>query len=256
MDTTLPQPKYGLIGHRGLAGHAPENTLIGIQTAYEKGLNWVEFDVQLSKDHHMVIFHDENLNRTTNGDGLLYHHNYTDIKLLDAGSWYHPTYHDVEIPHLEQHLEKILQYPLQYNIEFKCPKRPTSSYNQILCETFCDLIIRKWPKERALPLVSSFDWDLLLSIRKKLNNIPVGFLCEKITPEIIRLAAKTQNATINCNHRSIDLADASRLQHLNIPLLAYTVNDPQIAQQLLTSGVFGIFTDELTEQNMLTKRAG
>lgn len=255
MKISLPQPKHGLIGHRGLAGHAPENTIIGIKTAYEYGLNWVEFDVQLSADGHLILFHDETLNRTTNGQGSVYEHNYADMRQLDAGSWHHPRYQNTQIPHLADQLSEILAYPLQLNIEFKCPKMPTQHYLDTLRKQFCNLIDKLWPTTNPLPLISSFHWDLLLDIRKHHPNIPVGFLCEVITPEVIRLAAQTGNATINCKYREITDIDIAQGNALNIPILAYTVNDPDTAQDLLNRGVFAVFTDSLTSMDADIRKA-
>lgn len=247
MDISFLSPKHGLIGHRGLAGFAPENTISSIKAAHERGLNWVEFDVQLSKDNQLIIFHDHELNRTTNGKGFVYDFNYTEIQQLDAGGWYDNQYSGEKIPNLEQDLASILKYDLQFNIELKCPNNASEAYIQSLCDQFCNLIQRKWPKNRPLPLVSSFEWDLMLNVRKLIKDAPIGFLCEAITPELNRLAAVTQNATINCDYRNLDLAIIARTTHLNIPIMAYTVNDQATASQLLNQGVFAVFTDSLTD---------
>lgn len=255
MDIKHIAPKHGLIGHRGLAGYAPENTIAAIQAAYEQGLNWVEFDVQLSKDHQLIIFHDHDLNRTTNGNGLVYDFTYSDIKALDAGAWYGSQFSGAKIPNLEKDLSQLLKYKLHFNIELKCPNSPSQAYKDALCDSFCSLIEKKWPKTRALPLVSSFEWDLLLQVRNRLKNIAIGFLCDAITPELTRLAVKTPNATINCNYHSLNDSDISRSQHLNIPLLVYTVNEQEIANQLLNQGVFGIFTDSLIKSSPSIREA-
>ena len=61
----LPAPKEGLIGHRGAAGHAPENTAASIKKAAQFGLNWVEFDIRLCSSGEWIVFHDSSLERTT-----------------------------------------------------------------------------------------------------------------------------------------------------------------------------------------------
>ena len=73
------------IAHRGISSKAPENTLASFKKSLIHGFNIIEFDVQLSKDNIPVIFHDESLERTTNGVGLLKNHNWDELKILDAG---------------------------------------------------------------------------------------------------------------------------------------------------------------------------
>jgi len=83
---TFQIPK--IIGHRGAAGYAPENTLVSIQTAADMGIDWVELDVKLTSDDVPIIFHDDNLIRTTDHDALVKDTPYSVIKELDAGSWF------------------------------------------------------------------------------------------------------------------------------------------------------------------------
>lgn len=255
MNISFLPPKHGLIGHRGLAGFAPENTISSIKAAHHYGLNTVEFDVQLSKDGQLIIFHDHELSRTSNGKGFIYEQEYSTLQHLDAGSWYDRNYANEKIPNLETNLPDILKYDLQYNIELKCPNNATEAYMHTLCERLCALIQKKWPANRALPLISSFEWELLIEVRKIINEVPVGFLCEVITPELIHLAAATQNASINCHYRALDLTTITRINHLNIPIMAYTVNDKPTANQLLNQGVFAVFTDSLTESSPNVRKA-
>lgn len=247
MQITQLPPKHGLIGHRGLAGHAPENTILSFQTAASKGLTWAEFDVQLSKDNQLVIFHDEHLNRTSNGQGAVHQTNFETITQLDAGSWYHPDYRDLRIPNLSKQLKDLLALNLYYNIELKCPHNPTVEYTTKLGDQFVSLIKTKWPKQKPLPLVSSFDWDLVLRVRKSIPNLPIGFLCESITPDLVRLAAQTPNSAIHCHYKNLHFSEINQINKINIPLLAYTVNDQETAANLLNQGVFAVFTDNLTE---------
>ena len=71
--TTEPLPRFTVIGHRGARGHAPENTLLSIDTAIRLGADWVEFDVQ-HHDGELWLMHDLTLDRTTNGRGPLRAH--------------------------------------------------------------------------------------------------------------------------------------------------------------------------------------
>ncbi|MDB4897641.1 MAG: glycerophosphoryl diester phosphodiesterase, partial [Firmicutes bacterium] len=79
-------------GHRGAAGYAPENTMAAFRKGWELGADLLELDVQLTRDGHVVVVHDPTLERTTNGQGMVHEHTLAELKELDAGSWYGPTF--------------------------------------------------------------------------------------------------------------------------------------------------------------------
>jgi len=82
----LKLPK--IIGHRGCASYAPENTVEAIHTAADMGVEWVELDVKLTKDDIPILFHDDMLERTTNGSGAVKDFTLKDLKELEAGTWF------------------------------------------------------------------------------------------------------------------------------------------------------------------------
>src|SRR5690348_1162223 len=88
----------GVIGHRGACTYAPENTLASFKKAHELGIQWVEFDVMLSRDKVSVVFHDETLNRTTNGTGYIDECTFDELSKLDAGSSFGPEFKGERIP--------------------------------------------------------------------------------------------------------------------------------------------------------------
>ena len=81
-----------VIGHRGAAGLAPENTFAGFDLALELGVDGIETDVQKTKDGKLVLFHDNLLDRTTNGAGVLQETSWQALQQLDAGSWFDSNY--------------------------------------------------------------------------------------------------------------------------------------------------------------------
>jgi len=246
MTFQLNAPSNGLIGHRGLASFAPENTLIGFQMAKVKGFEWIEFDIQLSKDNELIVIHDHNLNRTTNGNGLVYEQHSEILSKLDAGSWFAQEFSGASIPNLEKDLLKILKLDLNINIEIKCPPEAKQDYKDTIADKIISLITNRWYSFYSLPLISSFDWDILLRIRKALPKQPIGFLCENITADVLRIAAQTSNASIHCSYSNLSDAQIYQAQAFNIPLLVYTVNQQELANKLIDTGVFGVFTDKLT----------
>ena len=96
---------HQVIAHRGSSADRPENTVAAIKRAIEAGATATEIDVRTSKDGHLVILHDETLDRTTNGTGRVEENTLEQLQQLDAGSWFDPDYADERIPTLIESLE-------------------------------------------------------------------------------------------------------------------------------------------------------
>ncbi len=239
---TPQRPKNGLIGHRGLAALAPENTLISFTRAALHGLDWIEFDLQLTKDNDLVIFHDDTLERTSNGQGLVYEHTVAELSLLDAGSWFHAQYKGEKIPVFSEILPMLLAFPLTLNIELKLPHSPSMTHMEMLAEQFCQRL-GSWPKNTPLPLVSSFCWPVLELVKAAFPLLPIGYLCDDCSPETIEKIAPITNAACHAYVNSLCPEIITAAKKYNVPLLAFTVNQLDTAQQLLANGLFAIFSD-------------
>jgi len=98
---------FRIVAHRGASGHAPENTLAAISKAVEFGADAVEVDIHQTKDGRIVVIHDSTLNRTTNGSGTIESVTFDELKKLDAGSWFHPSFKNERIPLLEEALDIV-----------------------------------------------------------------------------------------------------------------------------------------------------
>ena len=94
-----------VIAHRGASAYAPENTLAAFRRAVELGAQFIETDLQFTRDFHWVVLHDEALDRTTNGKGRVQNHTLRQLRNLDAGSWFAPEFAGERIPTLVQVLE-------------------------------------------------------------------------------------------------------------------------------------------------------
>ena len=86
-----------IIGHRGAAGLAPENTLSSIKKAYKSGLVFIEIDVKVTKDNIPILLHDDTIDRTTNKLGKCSNYNFDELSNLDAGSWFNKKYKNEKI---------------------------------------------------------------------------------------------------------------------------------------------------------------
>jgi glycerophosphoryl diester phosphodiesterase len=90
------------VGHRGAKGHAPENTFASFNLAVELGVSAVETDVHLSKDGEVVLIHDHTVDRTTDGRGFVRDLTLAELRRLDAGSWFDPSFAGQQIPTLTE----------------------------------------------------------------------------------------------------------------------------------------------------------
>ncbi len=99
----MPNPPL-VVGHRGWMDKYPENTLASLRAAVELGCDALEFDLHLSRDGRVVVIHDETVNRTTSGHGSVHDKTLSELKRLDAGSWFAPRFRGERIPALEEAL--------------------------------------------------------------------------------------------------------------------------------------------------------
>ncbi len=99
-----------IVAHRGFLRHAPENTLANFRACLELRIGF-EVDVQRSRDGHLVCLHDDTVNRTTNGIGKVAELTLTELKALDAGSWFDPAFRGERVPTLAEVFETLSRYP-------------------------------------------------------------------------------------------------------------------------------------------------
>jgi glycerophosphoryl diester phosphodiesterase len=228
-----------IIGHRGAKAYAPENTLASIHAAADMGIEWVEIDVKLTKDEIPIIFHDEELNRCTNGTGLVAETDFKTIQELDAGSWFNETFYGEKIPTLEDALNLIIERGLGVNLEIKpCPGREVET-----AEVMLDFATRIWPEDSPPPLISSFSHVSLETAYDVMNDWPRGLLIDDYIAHWRDLAEHIEAHTINIDGRTVTRDQIDEYLDLGKPILAYTINDPRKAAELFDWGVSSVFSD-------------
>jgi len=229
-----------VIAHRGVRATAPENTLAAFQHAKQDGITWLETDVKLTHDGVPVLIHDELLDRTSNGRGTVADTNWNVIQNLDAGSWFNPTFAGERIPHLSQGVRYALDHHLRMNLEIKpCIGRTQATAMVTLIEAS-----KIWEPEYPPPLISSFDMEALQISARLQPDWPRGMLLDRWHEEWPMLAKSVDATTLNIN---ADELTKERLEHVvasGLKVLAYTVNDPQRAKELLGWGVTAVFSDD------------
>src|SRR5688572_14064462 len=101
MAELMKHGQVQVVGHRGAMGYCPENTMASFQRALELGADWIEFDVHLTRDGGIAVIHDETVDRTTSGRGLVKEHTLAELRQLDAGAWFGAEFAGEPIPSLD-----------------------------------------------------------------------------------------------------------------------------------------------------------
>jgi glycerophosphoryl diester phosphodiesterase len=148
-----------VIAHRGASAYAPENTLSAIQKAVDLGADAVEIDVRMTKDGELVAIHDKSVSRTTNGKGAVNEYTLSEIKMLDAGSWFDESFKNEKIPTLDEVLS-IIDSSLTLIIEIKDDSRNLSRMIDKVIRT-----VRKNSPQKKI-ILKSFNTKVLERIRR------------------------------------------------------------------------------------------
>lgn len=229
-----------IIGHRGAAAHAPENTLAGFRVAAGLGVTWVEFDVRLTADRRLVVIHDSELNRTTNASGLVRNATLEDIQKLDAGSWFAGKFAGERPPSLEDAIAQLGGLGMGANIELKADTGLEAETGQAAAE----VVARDWPSSLPAPLFSSFQTGCVAAVQKAAPKIPRALLMGKPDPDWLDKITRYGCATVNVGQRDLTRNTVATLRGAGLPVLVYTVNARARAELLFDWGVAAVFTDD------------
>ena len=161
-------PGIQIVSHRGYSNKAPENTIPAIEQAILAHADYVEIDVQQTKDGVLVLLHDRSLKRTTGLNKLLGDVNYSDIKYLDAGLWFSKEFYGTTIPTLEEVFE-ICKGRIKLSIDLKIHGK------EIDLEKNLVELIEKYDFEDNC-FVSSFQYDIISNIKELNENIRTGYI--------------------------------------------------------------------------------
>jgi glycerophosphoryl diester phosphodiesterase len=215
------------IGHRGAAGHAPENTLRSMQVALDFGAPWVELDVYLI-ENQLLVHHDDTLERCTNGHGYIFEKNLTYLRSLDAGNGEH-------IPTLEE-VFKLINHRAGINIELKGKETASATADFIARQ-----IAKGWAYDKIL--VSSFNHKDLTKVKNINSKIKIGVLLGRISLDDASIAEDLGAFSI---HPSIDYINqklVSDAHKRGMQVYAYTANNTREFKRMEKLGVDGLFSD-------------
>lgn len=226
-----------VIAHRGASGQAPENTLAACQLAVEQGAQWLEVDVALSADGVPVIFHDDTLERCSNGHGRLLQHSLTELEQLDCGGWYDEQFAGEPILQLQHLLHFAARHQIGLNLEVK----PVFGQEQPTVWALASLLHRL---PISFPvLLSSFNPLALEYCQQLLPEYNRAWLTETIPTDWLRRLEHYQCSGLHYCADFHDSNTVSTIREAGFRVLAYTVNDPVQAARLLSDGVNAVFSD-------------
>ncbi|MFC0212508.1 glycerophosphodiester phosphodiesterase [Paenibacillus chartarius] len=231
---SLPRPL--IIGHRGAAGEAPENTLASFELALKQGAEGIELDVHLSKDGEIVVCHDPTLDRTTNGSGWIFEAVYADIRKLDAGSWFDERYTGQYVPTLGEVLDIVPDHIL-INVEIK------HSYEGRMEKAVLELLRSRGRFHNVV--ISSFDHKCMLRLKREEPLAAIGLLYAANLGSHAGYA-RSLNADIlslHPQHQLIGADDVAEARAAGLRTYPYTANSEADLKRLIDAGVSGIITD-------------
>jgi glycerophosphoryl diester phosphodiesterase len=227
-----------IYAHRGACGFYPENTMLAFEKALEAGSDGIELDVQLTRDGHVVIIHDETIDRTCNGTGRVWDHDLVDLQRYNAahtykdGSEFHP------IPSFEEYCKWVATTDLVTNIELKSS---VIYYHELERKTL--EIVKAHGLEKQV-FVSSFNHLSLVKSKELDPAIPCGVL----VPEsgLVNAGLATKLFGFEYFHPAyVSLSEemVSECHEHGIKVNVWTINTMEALENCYRWGCDGIFTN-------------
>jgi len=215
-----------VLGHRGAPAYEPENTLASFKKAIELGVDQIELDLRFSKDSKLVVIHDEKLDRTTNGKGLVREFTLAELKKLDAGK-------GEKIPTLQEVIDLIRDKGIFLQIELK----ESNMQRHLL-----DLIQKNNLEERVM--IISFLHEELRKIKELNPNIKTGILIGQKSIDPLERLRQVRADAVSMRHTLVNKRLVERLHQNNIELTVWVVNEPRDVRRAINLGVDIIGTDK------------
>ncbi|MEU9120697.1 glycerophosphodiester phosphodiesterase family protein [Streptomyces sp. NPDC048506] len=243
------------VAHRGASSYAPENTLASIDEAARLGIEWVENDVQRTKDGELVILHDNSLARTTNVKKVFPDRSpwnvadftLKEIEKLDAGSWFGPQFQGERVPTLEDYMDEVEHNDQSLLMELKSPELYPGIERQTLRELHhLGWLDRDHVKHRLI--IQSFNADTLQTVHSLRPDVMTGFLGNPSVADLPKYAKYCDQ--INPVHTAVTPEYVAAVHGLRGPhrrsldLYTWTVDDPATAVKVADLGVDGIITNK------------
>lgn len=219
------------IAHRGASGHAPENTRAAFDLAIEMGSDQIETDVQLSRDGWLVLFHDDLVDRTSDGLGPLADHTLAELRALDLGSWFGRSFAGQRIVTLDEFAHEYLPRILVC-LEIKDP---------LAVDPLMDAI-EMWD-DTASVHVTSFSWSALMRVAERHPDLTYGFLSRTFDGDLIRRCTERGLAQICPPVSLLDRTLVAEAHDTGLVVRAWGIREQSDVDRLFASGADGATTN-------------
>ncbi|HOU12465.1 MAG TPA: glycerophosphodiester phosphodiesterase family protein [Anaerolineae bacterium] len=224
-----------VLGHRGASHAAPQNTLAAFREAAAVGADGIELDVHLSRDGVPVVIHNDTVDATTDGKGLVCELTLAQLKALDAGGRFDARFTGERIPTLEEVLAEV-GARLLINIELK------AGHTAALAPAVVDLVKRMGMTTRVW--FSSFKPYALYRARALAPEIPCGLLYGPLNPGTLLLRPFTPHEALHPYKDMLTARSIRRAHQRGLRVFTWTLDDPVAARRLAAWGIDGIITNE------------
>jgi glycerophosphoryl diester phosphodiesterase len=223
--------------HRGASGYAPENTMAAFKEAVELGSHGIECDVQMTKDRRLVICHDETLERTTDGKGLIKDLSYNEVRELDAGSWFDSKFRNERIPRLLELLELVKDAGLLLNIEIKSGIVQYPGIEQKVLAQVAAFGLQ------AKVIISSFNHYAVKKCKEISPSVKTGILYMEGLFEPWNYMKSLDCECAHPFYMALTAEISREFKARGYIINVFTVNDPKTAIELARMGADGIITN-------------
>lgn len=221
--------KMLVIGHRGAMGHETENTIKSIEKALELGVDMIEIDVFKIKSGEIVVFHDVNVERLTDGTGKIEDYTWAELQNLTLTG-------NHKIPLLTDVMD-VIDAQVGLNVELK-GAQTAKDVNRIIL----DYIENKGWKLSDF-MISSFNWDELAIARNINKEINIGVLTGEAPEKAIPVAHKLKAIAINPDFGKLTPDSVLQIKDAGLLIYPWTVNEEQDIIKMKRMGVDAIFTN-------------
>ena len=225
--------KTEIAAHRGFSAEAPENTIPAFESAIEHFSDYVELDVQETKDGEVIVLHDSNFKRVSGLNKKVWNVNYEDIEDLDVGSWFSEKFTDTKIPTLEEVLI-MSKGKLKLNIEIKL-----TGHEKNLEQSVAELIHKYHLEDECV--VTSFQSKALKNVKKYNKHIRTGYILKVAYGDFSKV--KFADAlSVNYSFATSALINDAHMAGKEV--YVWTVNTPEAIDDMVKKGVDMIITDD------------
>ena len=226
------------VAHRGDPVAAPENTLPAIRAAVNGGADIVEFDLQLTRDGHAVLMHDDHVDRTTDGEGPVGRYTLDEIRALDAGSWFGDAWRGTRVPTAEEALGVVADAETTVLVEFK------GTWGDDDITPVLELIDESGLAERTV--VASFEARTMLALKRLAPELQRALTMRVLPASPLGLVTAYDATLVVTSMRSVELSPriVAQLQRAGVTVIVYTLNSASYWQQARAAGVDAIVTDD------------